>query len=74
MPQACKELQDEFPGMDAEAMKVIADAGVREVGNGLYLLTREQLDNLPERAWKALQYMRDEWDCAIKVKEPPHDR
>lgn len=74
MPTASNELRDAFPGMDTEAMEVLEKEGVRERKNGLYVLTQEKLDALSDRAWKALRYMRDEWDFDIQVKEQPNDR
>jgi hypothetical protein len=74
MPTASEELREAFPGMDAEAMDVLEKEGVKESKNGLFVLTREKLDAISDRAWKALRYMRDEWDFDIQVKEPPHDR
>ena len=59
MPSARKELQDKFPGMDAEAMEALKD----NFFESDFVFRRNDVNYKPTpREMEALDYLFEEWD------------
>ena len=65
MPQASDELRAEFPRHDTEALDYLAVHNIKPGHGGLFTVPADA--DYPPRVWKALQYLRDEWDYGIDL-------
>lgn len=61
MPQASKELRDEWPGWDTQAINHLRDRGYRLTRSADWVSPPGNHE-VTERDWSAIQYLIDEWD------------
>ena len=70
MPQASDELRAQWPGGDGEALEYLQSISVFH-DRGVF---RNVPDDLPPKAWSAINYLCDEWDFAVEALPTPAGR
>ncbi len=66
MPQASDELRAEFSkNHDLEALDYLVLHGIKPSRGCVFRLSADA--DYPPRVWKALQYLRDEWDYGVEL-------
>lgn len=70
MPQASDELREEWKSME-NALDYLKREGITEYRNGIFVYD-ETTQGWPQRAWRAIQYLCDEWDFDCGPEEHFH--